>query len=343
MKHLLHLLFACFTVSTTLAQKTNSDTITISFDEQLMGTTPDNAVYTGYAVKAPQGWTAVVFDDAMKVVARGNYASQKCKEKQGWFTYYFADGKRAASGQYHRDKRIGIWRTWYPEGRVRDSIEFEKGKPSGTYYSYFQTGRLSAIGKFKDGLEDSTWTWYHSNGKVASSEEYKKGELKGQRCLDSNGLVRRENCYPYLEPMTTRKETIWQVVYDSLKIPLDKDGSPMEGKVMVSVDITEKGEIRHLTVVPGANHVLDSLVGNALAARKHWSPAYDHNRPVAYVGTIVLPINQKIIAGAGSGTSPFTNRTSSLPDRPWYAENMYREPERFTPYGFIPGINKIDQ
>ena len=343
MKQLSLLVLTCYLAATTFAQKINPDTIAIDFNDELMGTTPDNAAYTGYAIKSGQGWTAVIFNDDMKVVARGNYTSQKCKEKQGWFTYYYPDGKRAASGQYHRDKRIGIWRTWYPEGKVRDSIQYEKGKPSGSYYRYFQTGNPSTIGKFKDGLEDSTWTWYHANGKIASSEEYKKGELKGQRCLDSNGLVKRENCYPYLEPMTNKQETIWQVVYDSLKIPLDKNGLPMEGKVTVNVDITEKGEIRHLAVVPGANYVLDSLVGAALAARKQWTPAFDHNRPVAYAGTIVLPINQKIITDVASRTSPSTNRTSSLPERPWYAESMNRDPERFTPYGFIPGINKIDQ
>lgn len=333
----------CLFYSALFAQKNNPDTIALGFDGQLIGTSPEKAVYTGYAVRSSQGWTAVIFNDAMKVIARGNYTSEKCKEKQGWFTFYFNDGKRAASGQYHRDKRHGIWRTWYPEGKIRDSIHYEKGKPSGYYYSYFPTGKLSTRGKFKEGLEDSTWTWYHPNGKTSSLEEYKKGELKGQRCLDSNGQVRRDNCYPYLEPMTARNETIWQVVYDSLKIPLDKNGLPMEGKVVVNVDITEKGEIRQLAVVPGANRVLDSLVGAALAERKQWTPAYDHNRPIPYAGTIVLPINQKIISETTAGKSAMPYRPSSLPERPWYANQLYGEQERFTPYGFIPGINKIDQ
>jgi hypothetical protein len=292
MKHLLVLLLL-ISVGLQGQTKYQGDTVSLAFDDELIAGPPENASFSGYAVRTGETWSAVIFDPSLKVVARGSYSSKRCRTREGWFTFYYPDGKRAASGQYHQDKKQGFWRTWYASGKVRDSLHYDRDNPAGPYFSYFESGRLSGRGQFTNGLEDSSWTWFHANGSISSVEEFSKGTLKGQRCMDTTGRIQLENCKLYAEPMTIENETIWQLVYKDLVLPKDNSGRLIEGNVTVDVLITESGELRQLKVVRSEHPELDAIVMKALAEKKLWRPAYNHNRPVVYERSLVIPINSK--------------------------------------------------
>lgn len=280
--------------TTVFAQKKTPDTLVYTFSAELVVNHSEPPVFNGYAVKSLDRWQAEIFDEGAVLVARGSYTNRSCKEKEGWFTFYYPNGKRAASGQFHRDRKHGIWRTWYPSGKLRDSLGYRKDKPDGMYYSFFETGALSGFGKYKDGIEDSTWIWYHPNGMVSSVEEFNKGKLLGQRCTDTLGRKQLKHCELYEEPTTANEKTIWQLVY-SEEIPKDETGEPLDGLATVEIHITESGELKKLEVVPSGNARLDSVVAKAIAGQNKWNPAYNHNRPIPYVRTLTIPFGSKVL------------------------------------------------
>lgn len=293
MKHLLAVLLIISVSLQGQTKKYHGDTVSLAFNDELLAGPLENASFSGYAIKTGEAWSAVIFDPSLKVVARGSYTSKRCRTREGWFTFYYPDGKRAASGQYHQDKKQGYWRTWYPSGSLRDSLHYDKDSPAGPYFNYFESGKLSGKGQFINGLEDSSWTWFHANGNISSVEEFSKGALKGQRCRDTTGKIQLENCKLYAEPVTIENETIWQLVYKDLVLPKDNAGYPIEGNVTVNVFITASGELRQMKVVKSDHPELDAILMKALAEEKIWRPAYNHNRPVAYERSLVIPINSK--------------------------------------------------
>jgi hypothetical protein len=275
------------------AQKNAMDTVTRVFNEELVATS-EAPVFKGYAVRSGNQWQAEIFSESSALVARGSFSSKACKEKEGWFTFYYSNGMRAASGQFHRDKKHGIWRTWYPSGKLRDSLQYRNDKPDGMYHSYFETGGLSGFGKYKDGIEDSTWTWYHPNGIQSSVEEFNRGKLEGQRCMDTMGRKQLKHCELYEEPTTADEKTIWQLVYNG-EIPKDESGQPLDGLVTLDIHITENGELKKMEVIPSGNPKLDSAVTKAIAGQIKWNPAYNHNRPISYVRTLTIPFGSKVL------------------------------------------------
>lgn len=284
-----HLLFIALLISTGVCAQTRSpDTVRHLFNDEMLATTPDKAFFSGYAIQTGDKWSAVIFDRSNTVVARGSYHSKACKSKEGWFTFYYQDGKRAASGQFHRDRKQGTWIIWYPSGQVRDSLFYQKDLPEGSYYTFFENGKLSGQGKFLKGLEDSTWQWYHANGRIASVEEYQKGILKGQRCTDSVGQVQLTDCKLYAEPLSSEKKTIGQLIRE-YPLPSDGAGKKIEGFVTAEIHITDKGELAYFKILQADHQALDSAARNLLAKQLKWSPAYNHNRSIHYNRTIQLP------------------------------------------------------
>ena len=283
-----HLFFATILLcGQAMAQKKSADTVLHAFNENLMATSTDNAVFIGYAVKTGDRWSAQLYDQQENLIARGSYASKKCTDKNGWFTFYYPEGKRAASGQYFRDRKDGNWRIWYTNGQLRDSIDYEKDRPSGSYYTFFENGTLSGKGNFKDGIEDGTWTWYHPNGQVSSIEEYIKGGLAGQQCFDTAGRKQLANCKQYAFPSNPQQVTLNDMFSNPDILPKDKAGRPIDGTVTVKIHITETGELKELAILSADHPLLDSVARKMLSVQQ-WNPAYNHNRPVDFKRTILF-------------------------------------------------------
>lgn len=278
----------CLLSSVTFAQKKSVDTVLHTFNEELIAASAEQSIFAGYAIRTGSSWSAMIYDAQQKLVARGSYASKQCKGKEGWFTFYYLSGQRAANGQFARDHRQGNWRTWYENGQLRDSINYEKDKPHGVYYTYFENGRISGFGAYKQGFEEGSWTWYHPNGQVSSVEEYIDGRLKGQQCFDINGRKQLSQCKLFAEPVTAQHLNIRQLIRNHAPLPKDASGRLIEGYVTANIHLTEKGELKSFTVLSADHPALDSLARKTLATQQ-WLPAYNHNRAVAFNRTIQIP------------------------------------------------------
>jgi hypothetical protein len=307
------LLFCCASAT---AQQKSKDTVVHVFNEYLLATSTDKAVFTGYAVKTGDRWAAQLYDDQENLVARGSYASKKCTDKNGWFTFYYPEGKRAASGQYFRDRKDGNWRIWYPNGQLRDSLEYEKDRPNGSYYTYFENGKISGKGSFQNGFENGTWTWYHPNGQVSSIEEYIKGDLAGQQCFDTAGRKQLTNCKQYAFPSNPQQVTLNGMFSNPDILPKNKAGKPIEGNVTVKIHITETGQLKELKILSADHPLLDSVAKSKLNIQL-WNPAFNHNRPIAFNRVILLQMGKPNLRmpfqGASQGQDHIPTPGSSGP------------------------------
>ena len=95
------------------AQRKSKDTLVRFFDGKLEVTTKKQAAFAGVIVRDVDGWNCLIYDDSMRIIVRGKYADEDCKVKEGWFMYYYADGKRASGGRYTRNLRHENWKAWH--------------------------------------------------------------------------------------------------------------------------------------------------------------------------------------------------------------------------------------
>jgi uncharacterized protein len=128
-----------------------------------------------------------------KVVSRELYVNDK---KEGLSTYYFANGKLREEAQYADNKRNGIAREFDTDGQLitlqrfyngilveREKINRtdEKGLKQGIWKTYYPNGRVKTEVNYKDDLLSGSYKEYDESGNVSVLLQYSKGLLIEQK------------------------------------------------------------------------------------------------------------------------------------------------------------------
>lgn len=93
-------------------------------------------------------------------------------------------------------KKEGAYKSFYPNGNLKEEYSFSNNKPIGEFKTYFDNGQVYQSGNYiitkskKDGLS-GIYKEYYANGQIAKEENYNNnGELNGkQKEHDPDGAL----------------------------------------------------------------------------------------------------------------------------------------------------------
>jgi uncharacterized protein len=142
--------------------------------------------------------------------------------------YIFKGGKMVGEGIIDEEGiKDGPWKEYYPDGILRSTGTYDKGKPIGDWKFFFENGHLEQEGKYnKKGSYDGVWRWYFEEGQVRREQTFLAGQQDG----------------PYVEYDTTGKEIVkgsysedleegeWVYDYDDFKETGTYRGGMRNGK-----------------------------------------------------------------------------------------------------------------
>lgn len=74
-------------------------------------------------------------------------------------------------------ERIGLWKTFFDDGKPKSIVNYQKGKEHGKWITYHSTGNISSEGNFKDGSKVNEWKYYYPSGKIKTIVNYNTGEM----------------------------------------------------------------------------------------------------------------------------------------------------------------------
>lgn len=112
---------------------------------------------------------AIEYSDTGKVVLKGNYLSG---EKEGkWFVDL---GDEREEGTYVAGLRNGLWKHYYPSGKLKFEGKFEQGNENGRHISYYENGQVKEVGNYKFGLKEGDWFTYNAEGIQLNAITYKQ-------------------------------------------------------------------------------------------------------------------------------------------------------------------------
>jgi antitoxin component YwqK of YwqJK toxin-antitoxin module len=69
-------------------------------------------------------------------------------------------------GMYKDDRREGLWKKYWPNGKLRSEITYTSGKPLGPYRVYYQSGQMEELGFWDDGKNTGEFKRFYSNGNM---------------------------------------------------------------------------------------------------------------------------------------------------------------------------------
>lgn len=83
---------------------------------------------------------------------------------QGKWTEYYGKGKVKATGYYLRDRPMGSWRKYFPDGKLMSSYSYapieNNGMPyycmAGSYQEYYENGQIKVSGFYKAVIDENS-------------------------------------------------------------------------------------------------------------------------------------------------------------------------------------------
>ncbi len=90
-------------------------------------------------------------------------------KKQGKWIFFskINRSKIIKKGSYVNSKKEGIWKSYYPNGKVKTIFPYVNNKIKGYAKIYYETGILSEEGMWKGNRWVGEYKFYHENGKPA--------------------------------------------------------------------------------------------------------------------------------------------------------------------------------
>ena len=126
------------------------------------------------------------FNQAQQLTLHQNYISGKLN---GLVTSFFPMGQSIMLINISMERKVVSQKLYYPSGKIKSVLFYQRGKLTGDNYLYFKDGKLQHHFHFNSmGQREGVWEKFHPNGQLKERITYEKGVLTSpvQR-FDVNG------------------------------------------------------------------------------------------------------------------------------------------------------------
>ncbi len=136
-----------------------------------------------------------IISGALPVVCQTNDTINAVDEnnmKQGyWIVYDKTNTYKIEEGNYSNNRKTGVWKGYYPSGKIKHEITYVNGRPNGYAKFYYESGIVSEEGVWKGNKWVGDYKYYHKNGQTAYEWKYNEsGKRTGvQKYYHENGQL----------------------------------------------------------------------------------------------------------------------------------------------------------
>lgn len=190
---------------------------------------------------------------------------------------------KVEEGNYKDNRKEGLWKKYWPGGKLRNEINYQSGKPEGEYKLYFENGQLEEhgiwkgnknTGEFKryytngnpqqhfafaeNGKRNGTQKYYHENGKMALEVSIVNGAESGvSKRYNPDGTLAEEKIFEngVLKQGSTKK-------HKEIKKEAIAKADPYDKKIGKSSVVTEDKTNKAVIFKPNGFNTLYDKNGN---------------------------------------------------------------------------------
>lgn len=74
------------------------------------------------------------------------------------FDKYYLNNQLAEKGVFRNGKKVGLWKTWHPNGMLATEQEWAGGQKNGNFIAYNENGDCIEKGMYRANKKQGTWT-----------------------------------------------------------------------------------------------------------------------------------------------------------------------------------------
>ncbi|WP_276481842.1 energy transducer TonB [Paraflavitalea pollutisoli] len=178
---------------------------------------------------------------------------------------FHSDGSPKDSGQYVKESKEGIWKTWNKGGTPESMGTYVHNSPQGE------------------------WEYYHPNGQRSTREVYANGKVVKLDCYDEQGNFTGNAC-PIQKPPVAQGRFLdfEKYMLDNIFWPTELKRSDIQGDVTVTFTISATGEMKDFRIIRSPHEAMSREVTEFFKKQK-WSPAVSHNRLIEFTVKYNIP------------------------------------------------------
>lgn len=267
------------------------------------------ARYVAIVKKTDSGWLRTdYYLSNNNIQMAGLFADSACKTEDGWFHYFYPDGKLSSYGKYAQGKKQGLWLGYHSNGMMKDSSFYEYGKITGISLSWYNNGFLadsmsrhddgyvvnagwfsngnpSYAGRFYDKKREGVWQFFHISGNLAAKETYVHGNITDSSYFDEEGKPVAKKVYENSSAVFKGGEKAWRkYLGNRLVFPNNyKLVNTDQMIVVVAAIIDEDGNVTDAWVDIPFKPPFDYEALRAFKKSPKWQPSTQHNRRVMQI------------------------------------------------------------
>lgn len=97
-------------------------------------------------------------------------------------------------GNYETNKKMGLWKRYYPNGKLLSEITYSNNVPKGPYKTYYQTGKVEEQGNWSFNKNIGDFRRYHPNGILSQEFTFNENGIRNghQKYYHENGQLELE-------------------------------------------------------------------------------------------------------------------------------------------------------
>ncbi len=95
----------------------------------------------------------------------------------GSFIKRYTDNQLAQKGIYKNGLKHGIWKTWYPNGKLQTSTAWKNGVKKGGYKAYSELGKPQVLGEYRNDKKQGKWIYLQEK----DTTFFKKGKRNDEK------------------------------------------------------------------------------------------------------------------------------------------------------------------
>ena len=94
-------------------------------------------------------------------------------------------------GEYNAGRKVGLWKKYYPSGKIQSEITYDGGRPKGPYKTYYENGQIEEQGNWSLNKNQGEFKRYYENGQVQQAFNFDEtGKRNGeQKYYHENGQL----------------------------------------------------------------------------------------------------------------------------------------------------------
>lgn len=103
----------------------------------------------------------------------------------------YKETDKVEEGSYLDSKKVGVWKAYFVNGKLKNELTFTNNRPSGFARMYYENGNISEEGIWENNRWVGQYKYYYDNGQLSYEWNYNKdGKREGvQKYYHPNGKI----------------------------------------------------------------------------------------------------------------------------------------------------------